>query len=122
MSSFTRVEVLNTGSELLFGSVLNTHLAFLARRLFPLGMRVQRQTTVPDGDAIREAITESASRCDIILVTGGLGPTSDDMTREIVAALTGRPLQFDETILEKIRERFARRGLTLTDRTARQAY
>jgi len=122
MSSFTRVEVLNTGSELLFGSVLNTHLAFLARRLFPLGMRVQRQTTVPDGDAIREAITESASRCDIILVTGGLGPTSDDMTREIVAALTGRPLQFDETILEKIRERFARRGLTVTDRTSRQAY
>jgi len=85
-------------------------------------MRVQRQTTVPDGDAIREAITESASRCDIILVTGGLGPTSDDMTREIVAALTGRPLQFDETILEKIRERFARRGLTVTDRTSRQAY
>jgi len=122
MSSFTRVEVLNTGSELLFGSVVNTHLAFLARRLFPLGMRVQRQTTVPDGDAIREAITESASRCDIILVTGGLGPTSDDMTREIVAALTGRPLQFDETILEKIRERFARRGLTATDRTSRQAY
>ena len=122
MSSFTRVEVLNTGSELLFGSVVNTHLAFLARRLFPLGMRVQRQTTVPDGDAIREAITESASRCDIILVTGGLGPTSDDMTREIVAALTGRPLQFDETILEKIRERFARRGLTVTDRTSRQAY
>ncbi len=122
MSSFTRVEVLNTGSELLFGSVLNTHLAFLARRLFPLGMRVQRQTTVPDGDAIREAITQSASRCDIILVTGGLGPTSDDMTREIVAELTARPLQFDETIFEKIRERFARRGLTLTDRTARQAY
>ncbi|HKM58534.1 MAG TPA: competence/damage-inducible protein A [Chthoniobacterales bacterium] len=122
MSSFTRVEVLNTGSELLFGSVVNTHLAFLARRLFPLGMRVQRQTTVPDGDAIREAITESASRCDIILVTGGLGPTSDDMTREIVAELTDRPLQFDETIFEKIRERFARRGLTVTDRTSRQAY
>jgi nicotinamide-nucleotide amidase len=122
MSSFTRVEVLNTGSELLFGSVVNTHLSFLARKLFPLGMRIQRQTTVPDGDAIREAITESASRCDIILVTGGLGPTSDDITREIVAELTGRPLHFDETILEKIRERFAKRGLIMTDRTGRQAY
>ncbi len=122
MSFYTRVEVLNTGSELLFGSVVNTHLTFLARKLFPLGMRVQRQTTVPDGDAIREAITESANRCEIILVTGGLGPTTDDITREIVAELTLRPLHFDETILEKIRERFAKRGLTMTDRTARQAY
>ena len=122
MSSFTRVEVLNTGSELLFGSVVNTHLTFLARKLFPLGMRVQRQTTVPDGDAIREAITESATRCDLILVTGGLGPTSDDITREIVAELTARPLQFDEAVLEKIRERFAKRGLLMTDRIARQAY
>ena len=121
MSSFTRVEVLNTGSELLFGSVVNTHLTFLARKLFPLGMRVQRQTTVPDGDAIREAITESSSRCDIIVVTGGLGPTSDDITREIVAELTARRLHFDETILQKIRERFAKRGLIMTDRTARQA-
>jgi nicotinamide-nucleotide amidase len=122
MRSFTRVEVLNTGSELLFGSVVNTHLTFLARQLFPLGMRVQRQTTVPDGDAIREAIAESASRCDIILATGGLGPTADDVTREIVAEFTGRPLQFDDNILQKIRERFDKRGLTMTDRIARQAY
>src|SRR3984957_18490016 len=106
MSSATRLEVLNTGTELLFGSVINTHLSFLAQQLFPLGLRVQRQTTIPDGDSIRDAIIESATRCDVVLVTGGLGPTSDDITREIVAELTGRGLQFDDSIFQKIGERF----------------
>src|SRR3984957_3191558 len=122
MSSVTKVEILNTGTELLFGSVINTHLAFLAQQLFPIGLRVERQLTIPDGDSIRDAITESATRCDVILVTGGLGPTSDDITREIVAELTGRPLQYDDSIFQKIKERFKRRGLKMTDRTARQAY
>ena len=122
MSSLARVEVLNTGTELLFGSVINTHLSFLGQQLFPLGLRVQRQVTVPDGDAIRDAILESANRCDMILVTGGLGPTSDDITREIVAELTRRPLRYDDRIFQKIRERFERRGLKLTDRISRQAY
>ena len=92
MSSAARVEMLNTGTELLFGSVLNTHLSFLAQQLFPIGLRVQRQSTIPDGESIRDAITESASRSDVILVTGGLGPTTDDITREIVSELTDRPL------------------------------
>jgi nicotinamide-nucleotide amidase len=122
MSSLPRVEILNTGTELLLGSILNTHLMFLARRLFPLGMRIQRQVTVPDGLAIRDAITEAAPRSDIVLVTGGLGPTSDDITRETVAELTGRPLRFDDSIAQKISNRFAMRGLTMTDRTIRQAY
>ena len=122
MSSVRRVEVLNTGTELLFGSVINTHLSFLAQQLFPIGLRVQRQSTIPDGDSIRDAITESATRSDVILVTGGLGPTTDDITREIVSELTSRPLHYDESIFQKISERFKRRGLRLTDRTARQAY
>jgi nicotinamide-nucleotide amidase len=122
MSSVRRVEVLNTGTELLFGSVINTHLSFLAQQLFPIGLRVQRQSTIPDGDSIRDAITESATRSDVILVTGGLGPTSDDITREIVSELTSRALQYDDSIFQKISERFKRRGLKLTDRTARQAY
>jgi competence/damage-inducible protein CinA-like protein len=122
MSSLPRVEVLNTGTELLFGSVINTHLSFLAQQLFPLGMRVQRQLTLPDGESIRDAIMESAVRSEIILVTGGLGPTSDDVTREIVAELTARPLLYDDSIFQKIKERFDRRGLKLTDRISRQAY
>jgi nicotinamide-nucleotide amidase len=115
-------EMINTGTELLFGSVANTHLAFLGQQLFPLGLRISRQTTVPDGDAIRDAILEAAPRCQLILITGGLGPTTDDVTREIVAELTGRSLEYDETIFAKIRERFEKRGLRLTDPISRQAY
>ena len=115
-------ELINTGTELLFGSVVNTHLAFLGQQLFSLGLRISRQTTVPDGYAIRDAILEAARRCQLILITGGLGPTTDDVTREIVAELTGRSLEFDETIFAKIRERFEKRGLRLTDPISRQAY
>jgi nicotinamide-nucleotide amidase len=116
------VEVITTGTELLFGSVINTHLAFLGQQLFSLGLRISRQTTVPDGYAIRDAILEAAPRCQLILITGGLGPTTDDITREIVAELAGRPLEYDESIFARIKERFQKRGLRLTDPISRQAY
>jgi nicotinamide-nucleotide amidase len=122
MSAAPRVELLNTGTELLFGSVVNTHAGYLGRKLFLLGLRIQRQLTVPDGDAIRDAILESASRCEIILVTGGLGPTTDDITREIVAEMTGRPLRYNAPIFEEIQVRFGKRGSVPTARVARQAY
>ncbi|HEV3410679.1 MAG TPA: molybdopterin-binding protein, partial [Chthoniobacterales bacterium] len=71
-----RIHVLNTGTELLLGSVVNTHLAFIAREIFPLGLRVERQVTVPDGVAISGALAECLSTADILFVTGGLGPTT----------------------------------------------
>jgi nicotinamide-nucleotide amidase len=113
--------VINTGTELLLGDVINTHLSFVAREIFPLGLRVERQVTVPDGEAIREAIAESRSVADIIFITGGLGPTTDDITREITAELFGLKLEHDPEILRAIQERAARRGFPLTERVARQA-
>jgi nicotinamide-nucleotide amidase len=121
-NSLTRVEVINTGTELLFGSVINRHLSYLGQQLFSLGFRIQRQSTVPDGDAIRDAILEASTRCDLILVTGGLGPTNDDVTREVVAELTERPLYYDDTIFQKIKERFEKRAIRLTEHIIRQAY
>ena len=115
------VEVINTGTEILLGSVLNTHVATLAAGLFPLGLRIERQVTVPDGDAIREALVAAMVRSDIVIVTGGLGPTSDDITREITAELLGRTLRHDDEVLRVIAARFALRGLELTERVARQA-
>jgi nicotinamide-nucleotide amidase len=115
------VEVINTGTEILLGSVLNTHVATLAHGLFPLGLRIERQITVPDGDAIREALAVALARADLVIVTGGLGPTTDDITREITAELLGRPLRFDAEVMDTIAARFAARDLTLTDRISRQA-
>ena len=116
-----RAILINTGTELLLGDVLNTHLSFIAREVFPIGLRIDRQITVPDGEAIRGAIEESLNAAEIIFITGGLGPTTDDITREITAELFGLKLEHDPAILRAIQERAARRGFRLTDRVARQA-
>jgi nicotinamide-nucleotide amidase len=113
--------VINTGTELLLGDVLNTHLNFIAREVFPLGLRIGRQIAVPDGLPIREALAEWLEQADIIFVTGGLGPTTDDITREITAELLGLKLLHDPAVMEAITRRAARRGFRLTDRISRQA-
>ncbi len=115
------VEVLNTGTELLLGSVTNTHLAYLGQQLFPLGLRIARQTTIPDGAAIREGLLAAFERCDILLVTGGLGPTTDDITREVTAELLGLHLVPDEAVAAAIHERLKRRKILLRERMLRQA-
>jgi len=79
--------VINTGTELLLGDVLNSHLQFIAREIFPLGLRIDEQRAVPDGEQIRAALSDCFERADILFVTGGLGPTTDDVTREITAEL-----------------------------------
>jgi len=116
-----QAEVINTGSELLLGLVTNTHLGYLAGELAPCGITVARQVCVPDGPPIREALAAALDRADVVFTTGGLGPTTDDITREAAAELLGLPLLPDEEILSGIRERFARRGLPMADRVARQA-
>ena len=105
-----RVEVINTGTELMLGQVVNTHLGYFGERLLELGLRISRQVCVPDGDPIREVLTESIPRCDVILVTGGLGPTSDDITREITAELLGMGLELDGEAMAAIDARFAKMG------------
>lgn len=116
-----RVVVINTGTELLLGSVLNTHLAFIAREIFTLGLRVDRQLTVPDGAPIQEAIAESLHGAGIVFVTGGLGPTSDDLTCEATAELLGLPLRHDADVAAAITTRLKTRGFSMTDRILRQA-
>ncbi|MEO6742790.1 MAG: competence/damage-inducible protein A [Chthoniobacteraceae bacterium] len=116
-----RVEVINTGTELMLGGTVNTHLTFIAREIFPLGLRVQRQVTVPDGEAIRDAVRDTFGKADIVLVTGGLGPTTDDITRDIVADLLGLKLEHDEEIWLAIQARFRRRALTMSERVKLQA-
>lgn len=116
-----RLEVVNTGTELLLGKVVNTHAAYFGQELFKLGLRIQRQTTIPDGAEIRTMLAEAFPRCEVILVTGGLGPTSDDITREVVAEMLGRTLHLDESILATIRGMFRARGLKQNALNDRQA-
>jgi nicotinamide-nucleotide amidase len=116
-----RVLVINTGTEILLGDVLNTHLTFIAREIFPLGLRVEGQISVPDGDAIRDTLRENLERADLIFVTGGLGPTTDDITREITAELLGLELVADPELAASITERLTTRGIRLTNRILRQA-
>lgn len=116
-----RVELITTGTELLLGRTLNTHVRFVAESLFPLGLRLERQTAIPDGDGIRQALQESFGRCDLLIVTGGLGPTSDDLTREITAELLGRELVLDEASAAWIRSYYEARGRGFDPGGRRQA-
>ncbi|MDR1190398.1 MAG: competence/damage-inducible protein A [Verrucomicrobiales bacterium] len=104
-----KLEVINTGSELLLGRMLNTHLGYFSEQLLPLGVSVARAAIVPDGVAIGDAIREALNRSEVVLVSGGLGPTSDDVTRDLIARIFDVPLEFHQEILDKIHAYFARR-------------
>lgn len=116
-----RTIIINTGTEILLGDVVNSHLDFIAREIFALGLRVDEQRTVPDGEAIRNALIDAFGRCEILFLTGGLGPTTDDITREIVADLLGLDLRQDSQLLALLQERLAIRKIKWTASIARQA-
>src|SRR5439155_13142586 len=116
-----RTVIINTGTEILLGDVINAHLAFIAREIFQFGLRIEEQRTIPDGDAIQSALVDVSQRAEIVFVTGGLGPTSDDITRELVAGYLQLPLLEDAIVRETIRSRLAARRIPTTKRIWRQA-
>src|ERR1051325_3236402 len=116
-----RVVLLNTGTELLAGDVHDTHLAFIAREIFSVGLRIDERRTVGDGAAIGETLKELFSRAEIIFVTGGLGPTSDDITRDVAADLLGLELRENAQLLASLKERLNTRGIKWVSSIARQA-
>ena len=116
-----RAALINTGTEMLLGDVQDAHLAFIAREIFPLGLRIEERRTVPDNEAIRHTLAELFPRCEILFVTGGLGPTSDDITREMVAESLGLELRQDPELLSSLRERLRIRGIKWAAGIARQS-
>jgi len=116
-----RVALLNTGTELLLGDVQDAHLPFIAREILPLGLRIEERRTVGDTDAIRRTLAELFPGREILFVTGGLGPTSDDITREMVAGLLGLELRQSSELLASLRRRLRVRGIKWTSGIARQA-
>ena len=116
-----RIELINTGTELLIGDVINTNAAWLGQRLVDLGVLVERSTVVPDGMAIEIALNEAVRRSDIVIVTGGLGPTSDDVSREAAAGVFGLPLETDPEVMVFLEALFARKGKGVNEHNQRQA-
>jgi len=116
-----RAMLINTGTELLLGDVQDAHLVFIAREILPLGVRIEERRTVPDNDVIRRTLIELFPHCELLFVTGGLGPTTDDITREMVAESLGLELYQDAELLAWLQKRLQVRGIKWTSGIARQA-
>ncbi len=116
------VEILSTGDELLTGQIVDTNSAWLMDRLWDLGIGVRRKTLVGDDrEDLLAALAETTGRAEVVVMSGGLGPTEDDLTAECVAAAMGVPLELHRPTLEAIRERFQRFGRTMTPNNEKQA-
>jgi nicotinamide-nucleotide amidase len=116
------IELINTGSELMLGRVLNTHQQWLCSQFADLGYVVTRQIAVPDtGPAIKEALRDSLFRGDLVVTTGGLGPTSDDLTREFIAQMLGKKLSLDPSVVAHIESFFTQRKRSAPEKTKVQA-
>ncbi len=120
---FMNAEIVSVGSELLLGQIVDTNATWMAQRLADLGINLYYKSTVGDNpQRMEEVLTRALERADLVITGGGLGPTQDDLTREVVAQVTGRELVMDPDLLQQIRQRFQRRGLILTANNEKQAY
>lgn len=115
-------EILCVGTELLLGDIVNTNAAFLSRELAALGFAVYHHSVVGDNPSrLRDALTLALSRSDLVVMSGGLGPTKDDLTKETVASYFGLELEMREDCLSEIRAYFARTGRVMSENNAKQA-
>ena len=117
-----RVEIIAVGSELLSQARLETNSVFITKKLKESGLRVMRKFVVEDREEeIQEALESAMRSAEVVILTGGLGPTHDDITREVVSKVLGRELALDPKILEGLKSRYQRVGLKMTDNNLRQA-
>ena len=122
MKKISTAEILCVGTELLLGDIVNTNAAFLSRELAALGLGVYRHTAVGDNpQRLAKALEEALERADLVITSGGLGPTYDDLTKETVAAAFGLSLELHEHSLKRIEDYFARLGRAMTPNNAKQA-
>ena len=118
-----RAEILCVGTELLLGQIIDTNAAYIAQGLSRAGVDVYRKQTIGDNlERIAEAIRAALSRADILVITGGLGPTNDDMTREAIAVAFDVELEHHEELAIPLREMFARRKIPMSEINLRQAF
>ena len=117
-----RAEVIAVGSEMLTPTHVDTNSLFITERLNELGIDLQGKGIAGDDrDVLKTIVSDALGRSDLLILTGGLGPTDDDLTRDVVADLIGRPLEYHAHIFEAIEMRFAARGLRTPEINRRQA-
>jgi nicotinamide-nucleotide amidase len=118
----TSIELISIGSELLSGRTLNSHAQTLGAALTKIGLSLSRDTTIPDEvETIQSAVREAFGRTDTVVVSGGLGPTSDDITRDALAGLFGCRIVMSPAALAALHKRFKDRGRTINPAAERQA-
>lgn len=116
-------EIIASGSELMLGQMVDTNSAWISRRLCETGVRIDRHTTLGDNlPYLITAFQRAWEEHQVVVVTGGLGPTEDDLTRQAAAEAFGLRLEYHENLADEMRELFQRRGYVLTDNNLRQAY
>src|SRR5262245_56413604 len=114
--------ILAVGSEMLTPFRVDTNSLFITERLNTIGYDVRLKAVVAvEGDELAEVVRSGLAWADLVVITGGLGPTEDDITRDAVARVLRVPMDVDERIVERIRERFARRNLAMPEINRRQA-
>lgn len=115
-------ELIAIGSELLTPSRVDTNSAWLTEQLNAVGISIRMRVIVGDDEQpLEEALRDAIRRSDVVITTGGLGPTEDDITRKVVSRVLGRPLVLDDAVLQDLRERFERYGVRMTPNNERQA-
>ena len=115
-------ELISVGTEILLGDILNTNARFLSKELAALGISLMYQTTVGDNtQRLRDCLDLAFMRADTVILTGGLGPTPDDLTKEVCADYFGKALIMREDILEEIRSYFSSKGITMPESNSKQA-
>ena len=118
-----KAEIISLGTELLLGSILNTNARFISQKLAEIGLDLYYQTTIGDNPSrLTESIKKAVGRSDVVIITGGLGPTVDDITIETISKLTGRRLVLNEKVLEDLKDYFKLRRLKVPAESLRQAY
>lgn len=122
MRPLLTAEIIAVGTELLTPTRLDTNSLFITKCLAEYGITVRTKAVVGDSrDDLRAVFSSALTRTDVVVLTGGLGPTDDDLTRDVVAETLGRPMRQDPEVVERLRSRFARRGLQMPDINLRQA-
>jgi len=117
-----KAEIIAVGTELLLGQIVNTNAQFLSRECAALGIDMYYQTVVGDNEArLLASLQLAASRADLVICTGGLGPTQDDLTKDVLADYIGRQLVLHEPSMAKISELFSSRGMPMVESNVRQA-